>query len=281
MTQIIQLEKLFGELEQADTAEDKTLIIKSIRTLASEIIDFQALGIGLAHLLKHPDVEVRSCFAEILGNNKVTSMASGILEALKFEKNIDARMCFVDALGRMGDRSALPLLIGILTEPIRSRSEMRLHWHVADALGLIEDTSAVDALVTALIADYSLFEPSSSDLREAAAGALSRLRSQSTGERLIAELKKEELHPIDYKDEAIRCLIAKTLGELKLEIAIRPLIELLKQTKPNVRAAAGEALGNYGGDEVIEALSEAMSAEDKELRFCASLALKRISDNSQ
>ena len=127
-----------------------------------------------------------------------------------------------EALGKSGDRSAVPILIRLL------RSEAACAWwQASEALAAIGDRAAVPPLVATLAKGQA-------NARSAAAHALGLLRDSTALEGLLAALAAE--------DASVRRAAAKALGQLGDASAVPALAHALEDPDPETRAPALEAL---------------------------------------
>ena len=76
----------------------------------------------------------------------------------------------------------------------------------------------------------------------------------------------------------MRGAVAKALGMLKDERAVKPLIKVLTDENGFVVATAVESLGNIGGDEARDALLRMLLSGDPEIRRTAIKALASFDD---
>jgi|SRR5208283_415237 len=100
-------------------------------------------------------------------------------------------------------------------------------------------------------------------------GAASSDPSGKSVDKLIEELKHG-------KDEIVRSSAAGTLGYLKAEKAITPLIQALKDTHVYVRHGAAWALGEIKSEKAVGALKQALNDADEVTRAKAAEALAKI-----
>jgi HEAT repeat protein/uncharacterized protein YozE (UPF0346 family) len=170
------------------------------------------------------------------------------------------RRSAVSALGEVGDRSTVPLLVESLKDS---------DWHVrADAVSaliIIEDTSAVPALITAL-------KDSEKEVRVRAIRALAGMRDTVAVSALIEMLKDSEL---EVQTQAISAL--KEIGERS---AASALIKLLSDEREDIRADAAGALGKLGDKSVTPLLIKVLKDPSWRVRMNAALALGEIGDKS-
>jgi HEAT repeat protein len=149
------------------------------------------------------------------------------------------------ALGRMGDKDAIPSILRALEDD----HEPSVRAGSAHALGELDDPVAVEPLIRALTMDPS------ADVRRMAAWSLGRIGDDSALNPLIAVLN----NPKD--DPSLRAECAEALGELGLEAAVMPLLEALCDTSAEVRFFAAFALGLIGDPAALPALQH-MAATD-------------------
>jgi HEAT repeat protein len=148
--------------------------------------------------LSAEDDAVRMVAAEVLGQIGVASVPL-LIEALH-DPYYQVRISAADALGRLGDTRALPLLIRLLLED----EEEEVRSRAAHALGELRDPAATGPLVRALHDRYSV-------VRGAAARALGMTRDQQaigplvtlfeSGDRATAEAVIQALQAIGASDD--------------------------------------------------------------------------------
>jgi HEAT repeat protein len=138
------------------------------------------------------------------------------------------RASAMEALGRIGDRRAVPNLLKELNDPC----SVELRHFAVRALEQIGDARAAEAVTALLDCD-------SYGLRALAARAL---RSVAEGGQCAPALMKalEDPHWL------VRTEAAESLGALKAKPALEALTEALGDSVSDVRAAAAAALGRLG-----------------------------------
>lgn len=170
-------------------------------------------------------------------------------------------------LGQLGEATAVTKL----TELLKS-SDTRQRLAAVEALGKVEDRTAIDALIVSL-------EDPAPEIRTAARTGLSRFGV--TPERMVADLKSEnwqiryealrllsqlggaEHSPaivplLNDPESLIRRTAATVVGEFKETRAIEPLLALLRDSDLTVRAAAASALGVIGDHRAATGLLAAL-----------------------
>jgi HEAT repeat protein len=206
-----------------------------------------------------------------------------LLAQLKAE-DLEVRRSAVVALGRIGDSSATPALVGALTDE-------SLAIDAANALGRMGDAGAVDGLL-------NLTGDKDASVRQAAVSALNSLTLPPVSKRIIPLLhdpdpnvRESAVKIAGYfgypeaadglvelsrdSDERVRCAAIEHLPFVEDERVLEVLIHALKDETANVRAAAARALGNMDAPEVIALLIEGLSDEDVWVRYFSARALGR------
>ncbi|MCB2210044.1 HEAT repeat domain-containing protein [bacterium] len=237
----------------------------------------------------------------------------GLIKALGYQKNEAIRQEAANALGEMGDITAVnPLLIAfedknetvgnnaaeaLLKILIRSLSHENeeVRRYAVKALGKIGDSRAVEPLICALkdpdqgvrkntmealgmIGDAEIVRPLIRAL----------LRAQDPvelnfGENALRNIKNPSavgplIKALKYKNKYVRALAAESLGNLGDPKAVRPLIRALKDDDDNVRSSAAAALKDISDPGSVEPLIETLNDEDNNVRTSAAWALGVIGD---
>lgn len=115
-----------------------------------------------------------------------------------------------------------------------------------------------------------IFEKSVDDdprVRQYLALAMGRTGNQDYAPSLIKNLANE-------KDENLTAFIY-SLGILKSNQAVDPLVEYLKSDNPRVRLVATMALGNIAGDKAIRSLKEMLNDSEPNIQWEAAVALAK------
>ena len=158
-----------------------------------------------------------------LRDSAATGWLAGLLDAA--EPVVCQKVA--EALGRSGDRSAVPVLIRLL------RSDAACAWwQASEALAAIGDRAAVPPLVATL-------GKGSANARAAAAHALGMLRDPAALDGLT--------EAVGAGDAAVRCAAAKALGQLGDAAAAPALAQVLSDPDPETRAAAVASFGELVG----------------------------------
>jgi HEAT repeat protein len=158
----------------------------------------------------------------------------------------------------------------------------------AQSLGRIRDSQAVDPLVITLGDEYS-------GVREAAAKALENL-GEPLGKVIVQSLEGAEkarealaagkdpraivplLKVLANWDPNVRAAAAQTLGKLKDPRAVEPLVKALEDTSDSVQEAAAWALGNIANPRAIVPLVKALRDAPWNVRVVAGWVLGKFVD---
>ncbi|MEM4359453.1 MAG: HEAT repeat domain-containing protein, partial [Candidatus Bilamarchaeaceae archaeon] len=178
----------------------------------------------LIDALKDENEDVRYEAAEALERIGVNEeQLKEITRMLKEGKTWEEREGAAEALGKIGDARAVPVLIDALKDKDRY-----VRYEAAEALGKIGDARAVPVLIDAL-KDKDRY------VRYEAAEALGKIGDARAVPVLIDALKD--------KDRYVRYEAAEALGKIGDARAVPVLIDALKDKDRYVRYEAAEALG--------------------------------------
>ncbi len=256
----VVLPRLLDALKQPDPG----LCIAAIQAIG-RLKDRRALGSLLDLLHREQNGEVRVAALEIVPSLKPLN-PDELEMILRLLNDPDAQVKreAVNSLGKLGDVRAVPELVRLLKQDESSAMRQAS----AYALGrLCDETNRkiiLDALIEASKKDKTI------EVREAAAFSLGSIGGEQAEKRLIDLLKA--------KKEDIRVIrtAAERLGELKSIDAVDPLLELLKNDKPELRRAAVIALGTIGDRRAMKPLLYKLKDEDVYVRTEVSRALEKF-----
>jgi HEAT repeat protein len=203
---------------------------------------------GLIVSLDHRDFDVQWRAARALGTMGADATLP-LIHVLGYP-DINTRLGAIEALGAIRDPRAINVLAAILA----SRETSELRWAAALALGEIGDRTAIPALLAAL-RDNNRY------VRYGAAKALEQVGwSAETDEDRAYYL-------IALQDwEAIQNLGPSASG---------PLIDMLREKHPAIRAKIVEILGSIGGDDAKKSCERVLRDPDGSVRWRAVLASRQ------
>lgn len=193
-------------------------------------------------------IEVRIMCAKAVSNYKNQSAVTVFLKCLnnKYE-NYRIRLACADALGRLGDRFAVPSLLNVVED--EDEKSVYLKESATFALGLLGDTSAIDPLVSLLEAKQGFFDKFSF-LKEKIVEALGRLNTKN--KKILRVLKGSlmDSSPI-VRINAIEAIMNS--DEENSADIIRPC---LQDEDEEVRKNALIALYNLNGRDILDEVLE-------------------------
>jgi hypothetical protein len=165
------------------------------------------------------------------------------------------------ALGRLGDKSAVPFLLKRLNDsnPYFRRSAV-------EALGRLGDKSAVPFLLKRL-------NDSNPDFQLSAAETLGRLGDKSVLPFLLKRLNDSDIN--------LQVSAAEALGRLGDKSALPFLLKRLNDSDSYVWEQDAEALGRLGDKSALPFLLEVLRNRQSHYRFEAYSALKKLSESDQ
>ena len=246
-----------------------------------KIGDRRAVAPLLARMNDRADA-LRMSVANALGDLRDGRAVRPLIDAVLRDPSPTVRAQAVAALGRIGDASCLPLLVGALGD--------LEHWVRLRALEAIEATAPSDtSAIEAALADQNR------DVRHRAALALERLgaleqsfsdldnddeqRAHAARDRLIAVgragLSERLTRHLEDPAPRIRARVIAVLGEIGDPAHAAGLIARLDDDDVSVRLAAIEALGTIGGRGAASALVAVLRDGPPQERDAATAALLR------
>ena len=200
----------------------------------------------------------------------------GLIRLLDHRKN-DIQWRAADALGTLGEIACEPL-IKVLVYP-------KIHVRIGaiEALGAIKSPRSVEPLIHTLMTDES------NEVRWVAALALGEIGDKRSIPSLLASLQDEDryvrygsvkaLEQIGWsaetdQDRAYYYIALQDWDTLKKlgKSATRPLINLLKDQHPAIRAQITEILSSIGGVEAKRSCEQVLRDPDENVRWCAVLS---------
>jgi HEAT repeat protein len=203
---------------------------------------------GLIRLLDHQNQDVQWRAADALGT--MGEMACDpLLRLLTFPKN-HVRIGAIEALGAIGSpQSVEPLMHTLISD-----KSHEVRWVAAVALGEIGDKRAIPTLVASL-KDRNRY------VRYGSARALEEIgwSGETEQDRAYAFIALQDW-------EAIKKLGAPATG---------PLIEMLKDEHPSMRAHITDLLGSIGGEDAKRSCHQVLRDPDENVRWSGVLSSRR------
>jgi hypothetical protein len=202
--------------------------------------------------LKERDQEVRWSAAKALGRLGDRSAVPELIAHLGDEAD-EVREAAAEALGRLGDRDSLRALIGTASG-LRGRFRALLSWvrvSGAEALGRLRGTGDLPELLDRLDSPVAW-------VRASGAEALGRLGDRSAMLKLVGRL--------DDPDASVREHVARALGRLGDRSPVPKLIERLDDPNASVRERVAEALGRLGDRSAVPSFVNRLKHPDPRVR---------------
>jgi len=188
-----------------------------------------------------------------------TRLGEFLIEQLDAE-DIETRQAAISALGRIGDKRAVPALTRILSE-----DDEELLISVAQALTTIGDASAYKALLN------RLGHPNPA-VRQSVIAALNAINHPDMAQRTIALLK--DVNPL------VRESAAKIVGYIGFPHGFEALLTCCHDTDEAVRQAAIESIPYFEDERIIPTLTETLQKDSPRIRAAAARAFGAIDDAS-
>jgi HEAT repeat protein len=203
----------------------------------------------------------------------------GLIVALD-HRDFDVQWHAARALGTMGADATLPL-INLLGYP-----DINTRLGAIEALGAIRDPRSTKVLA-AILASHE-----TSEIRWAAALALGEIGDQTVTPALLSALKDDDRY-VRYgaakalgqvgwsaetdQDRAFYCIALQDWDAIKKlgKSATGPLIDMLKERHPAVRAQIIEILGSIGGIEAKKSCEQVLRDPDGDVRWRAVLSSRQ------
>ena len=203
---------------------------------------------GLIVSLDHRDFDVQWRAARALGTMGADATLP-IINVLGYP-DINTRLGAIEALGAIRD----PRAVGVLAALLASHETNELRWAAALALGEIGDPTVTPALRSALRDDNRY-------VRYGAAKALEQVgwSAETDQDRAFYYIALQDW-------DAIKKLGTSATG---------PLIDLLKERHPAIRAQIIEILGSIGGVEAKKSCEQVLRDPDGDVRWRAVLSSRQ------
>lgn len=263
---------LIYELEREEDLDVRLSLVNLLGDLRND----EAYEVLLAVLPRETDVNIVSAVVASIGKYRRASSIPMLLETLRSD-DLWLKFHVVEALGEIGDRSALPAILPLY-------AEKSLRKPILEAIGKIADVGTVNFLLklvvqeeklnlTALRALIRIAEADKPRVIERAERSLiqRRFRESFPREKIIPLV--EHLYSTPKRD--VRAFILKILGWTGDERALKVLLESLED--PETAEVAAQALVDFGPSATDAILDKLRSTDEDEV---TSLLLRVISASS-
>jgi HEAT repeat protein len=273
------LEPLQAALDPEATDTDTALANKELVAALGKLGDPKAAP-ALTGMLRAKDNYTRIEAIQALGAIRAPEAVEPLL---KLASNEDTEPFLhkkaVEALGRIGDARAVPLLMRMLT-----KERQGISFYVESSFALYQmGAPAVDAVIAAMenrdaeLAKWAKdngVNPASYAMK--GAQILGDLRDPR-GEAVL--LKQLAFTNADARIQAlVRMQAAEALGRMRAKAAVRPLAALVMEEDPTVRTSYVRALVLLGGRDAVPALQKAAEKGDWYAREVAMRGVAMLGD---
>jgi HEAT repeat protein len=231
--------------------ERRRTVIEELGQMALEHFEFLFEPVN-RHAMNDPDPQVRCVAIENLWESEDPDLVLPLLSALRGDRSADVRAAAAKVLGRFVYMAELEeLALGLRTQieetliaAVQNEAVDSVRRRSLESLGYSSRREVPPMIEEA----YSGTDP---DDRLTAITAMGRSADDAWGPDVIGNLQ--------HSGPVIRAAAARAAGELELRESVPELIELLDDVHQEVRRQAIWALGQLGGDEAQQALTEMQS----------------------
>lgn len=218
-------------------------------------------------LLNHSNVVVRRAAGKTLTLIAEPQAVPHLIYALLNDEDTVVQSSSVGALARIGEPSVTPLL-EILASPDSSESHKG---HAAWALAFI-GAKAKDKL-------YAAYDSDSPEVRAAVVGAIAKVAEEENRDTQALNLLLESLQDTSAN---VRSEAAAVLGNLKYQLTIPILTELLNHAEGETRKSAALSLMKISDRRSLEPLQAALAQEtDAGIKKAINLAISMLEKQSE
>jgi HEAT repeat protein len=215
----------------------------------------------LINLLADKNREIRysAAFAVVeIGGNKVQSKIIPLLKS----KESYIRHSAISVLAEIGDTSSIQHL-----RPLVDDTDEQVRYQAVRSLIKFDDKETLVSIIPRLLESTIILD------RQAAVMAFQLLKDKSLITSMLKALKSE-------KDIKTAYLIAFILFEVKDDVPVEELIELLSRNDSQTSLNAAWVLGLMGKKEAAQRLLQSINDDDKEIRLNSVISLRYIGDKA-
>ena len=223
--------------------EDPHPLVQEAALEAMALADFDLL---VRTLLEHPESLLRMASAAGLAQRDDPRALGPLVQALTSDLDPEVRAAVAEALGDLGETDALDHLARALLSGDEPHEDVRVA--LAGALADLEVSGGVTPLLDALASDVSPM------VREAAVDALGELGFDAAAGGLAQAL-------LEDPEAGVREAAAGVLGQFTASESLPALVQARDEDEsPEVRAAAGSAIDEFSQEQLVGALAESNDA---------------------
>ncbi|MDD4299632.1 MAG: HEAT repeat domain-containing protein [Methanomicrobium sp.] len=235
---------------------------------------------GLIQALKTGKQGVKLIAAQNLGKIPEDNTIDALCEVLYHESDPVVRKVAAESLGFLGDSRSVEALVFAAREEDKTVKAAALR-----SLGYMGDTKVVPTLIDAYAdEDANISTIATEALRNYGAFAIEHLtaalNSEGTSGKTGIAQALDELNWVPETEESIAYyLIAKKQWKELVNIgkpAIKPLLEAITDSDPDVRMAVVETIAEIGGEEAVNPLAKALCDNSPAVRKKAEASIFAI-----
>lgn len=209
-------------LTKAISDKEEDVRVEVVQALG-DISDERAVAF-LIDTLDDESLNVRENAAKALGKLGKRSATDALISALSSNTDVSLLCSVIEALGQIGDTTAVEPLIVLLTH-----KEQKIREYTAAALGKLRDSRAVGPLITTLSDEYER-------VRWYAADSLGKIADPVCTDSLVKLLSDTSAR--------VRESAVTALGQIGNQLAVESLIKALQDIDKRVAEQAAESLVN-------------------------------------
>ncbi len=239
---------------------------------------------SLLESLKDEDLHVRVFTINSIVDNPGKKQTVSVLIKMLKEDVAPVRSRIAWALGKIADeRTINPLILALNDEEpevrknaTRSLGDMMAFDAIPSLVNKLEDTSWEVRSESIVVLEHLGWVPSSQ--KEEALSLIAKEKWEKLLEQEHLDVQLLEYF-LNDPDKDVRSKIAWILGEIRSDISIKLLFNLLMNDNfQDVKEQAASAIGKIGGDEGLLLLKQALKGENWFIRKCATSALGHSKD---
>lgn len=197
-------------------------------------------------VLNDPEVDVRYYATETLGQLGQAEALEPLLMASLKDQNAKVRGNAIYAVGKISlkvaNRPSLQTIVPPLIQALKD-PEANVRYNAADTLRKIGNMSGIDKAILAMINDLKASEPQT---RRNAISMLRKIGDARSVEPLVKALKDPEAYVRRSSAYALGEIVERVDDKQVFQVAVDPLIELLKDQDVDTRNRAVETLKKIG-----------------------------------
>lgn len=187
------------------------------------------------------------------------------------DDNINVKITAINCLGSIKESNAIEPLKELLKEKKKS-----IRWTSASALGFIGDKTYLDLIVQLVDEIIEDVNDEKSNMHDISINALNGISNIYVDEKMMDAIIKS----LSYDEYELKDIAAFILGKIGNKKAVNPLIDILNDNDSQVRKSAIDSLGDIGDSSVVNAIIKSLNDENWVVRLAAVDSLGKLGDKS-